>query len=69
MPPIIVIFATPAEAYQAASEIKRLYTAVTWGDIEVRRLGERAEMTVPPTAWRDPRLRELLQRFGGTRSS
>jgi hypothetical protein len=65
---VIIAFETTSAAYGAASELKRLYTAQTWGEIEVRRVGERAEMTLPPHSWRDPQLREIIRRFGGTQN-
>ena len=65
---VIIAFESSAAAYRAAAELKRLYTAQTWGDIEVRRVGDRAEMTLPPHTWRDPQLREILHRFGGTQA-
>ena len=40
----------------------------TWGDIEVRRVGERAQMTLPAHSWRDPQLREIIRRFGGVQA-
>lgn len=66
---ITVVFPTSAAAYAAASELKRLYTAQTWGEIEVRRVGEHAEMSLPPHRWRDPQLRDVIRRFGGTQTS
>ena len=33
---VIIVFVAAANAYGAAAELKRLYTAQTWGDIEVR---------------------------------
>ena len=45
---VIIVFTTAAAAYGAAAELKRLYTAQTWGEIEVRRVGEHAQMTLPP---------------------
>jgi hypothetical protein len=65
---VIIVFVAAASAYAAAAEVKRLYTAQTWGDIEVRRVGERAEMTLPPHSWRDPQLREIIRRFGGVQA-
>jgi hypothetical protein len=65
---VIIEFPSPQEAYAAAAELKRLYTAQTWGEIEVRRVGERAEMTLPVHTWRDPQLREIIRRFGGTQA-
>ena len=65
---VIIAFQSTTAAYGAASELKRLYTAQTWGDIEVRRVGDRAEMTLPPHSWRDPQLREIIRRFGGVQS-
>ena len=62
---VIIEFPSSQEAYAAAAELKRLYTAQTWGDIEVRRTGDRAQMTLPPHSWRDPQLREIVRRFGG----
>ena len=68
MTTVIVTFPTAAAAYAASSELKRLYTAQTWGEIEVRRVGEHAEMLLPPHSWRDPRLREVIRRFGGSQA-
>lgn len=65
---IIVTFGSPADAYGAAAELKRLYTAQTWGDIEVRKVGDRAEMLLPPHSWRDAQLREIVRRFGGVQT-
>jgi len=65
---VIIVFLAATNAYAAAAEVKRLYTAQTWGDIEVRRVGERAEMTLPPHSWRDPQLREIIRRFGGVQA-
>jgi hypothetical protein len=65
---VTIAFDSAAAAYGAAAELKRLYTAQTWGEIQVRRVGDRAEMTLPPHTWRDPQLREILRRFGGTQS-
>jgi hypothetical protein len=65
---VIIAFPSAASAYGAAAELKRLYTAQTWGEIQVRRVGERAEMTLPPHTWRDPQLREIIRRFGGNQS-
>jgi hypothetical protein len=65
---VIIAFRTATSAYGAAAELKRLYTAQTWGEIEVRRVGERAEMTLPTHSWRDPQLREIIRRFGGVQS-
>ena len=65
---IMVAFVTAAAAFGAAAELKRLYTAQTWGEIEVKRVGDRAEMTLPPHSWRDPQVREIIRRFGGVQS-
>jgi hypothetical protein len=65
---VIVTFTSAAAAYGAAAELKRLYTAQTWGEIEVRRVGDRAEMTLPPHSWRDQQLREIIRRFGGVQA-
>lgn len=66
MTTITIAFPTAAAAYAASSELKRLYTARTWGEIEVRRVGDHAEMIVPPHRWREPELRDVIRRFGGT---
>jgi hypothetical protein len=65
---ITIVFSSASAAYAAASELKRLYTAQTWGEIEVRRVGEHAEMTLPPHRWREPQLRDVIRRFGGTQA-
>lgn len=65
---VIIVFPSASAAYAAAAELKRLYTAQTWGAIEVRPVGEHAEMTLPPHSWRDPQLREILRRFGGVQA-
>jgi hypothetical protein len=65
---VIIVFNAAANAYGAAAELKRLYTAQTWGEIEVRRVGEHAEMTLPSHSWRDPQLREIIRRFGGVQA-
>lgn len=65
---VIIVFIAASNAYGAAAELKRLYTAQTWGEIEVRRVGERAEMTLPAHTWRDPQLREIIRRFGGVQA-
>ncbi len=65
---VIITFDTASAAYGAASELKRLYTAQTWGEIEVRRVGDRAEMLLPPHSWRDSQLREIVRRFGGVQT-
>jgi len=61
---VIIVFGSASAAYGASAELKRLYTAQTWGDIEVRRVGDHAEMTLPPHSWRDPQLREIIRRSG-----
>jgi len=65
---VIIVFSSASSAYGAAAELKRLYTAQTWGEIEVRRVGEHAQMTLPPHSWRDPQLREIIRRFGGVQA-
>ena len=65
---ITIVFSSASAAYAAASELKRLYTAQTWGEIEVRKVGEHAEMTLPPHRWREPQLRDVIRRFGGTQA-
>ena len=65
---VIIVFTTASAAYGAAAELKRLYTAQTWGEIEVRRIGEHAQMTLPPHSWRDPQLKEIIRRFGGVQA-
>jgi hypothetical protein len=65
---VIIVFTSAASAYGASAELKRLYTAQTWGEIEVRRVGDHAEMTLPPHSWRDPQLREIIRRFGGVQA-
>jgi hypothetical protein len=65
---VIIVFSSASAAYGASAELKRLYTAQTWGDIEVRRVGDHAEMRLPPHSWRDPQLREIIRRFGGTQA-
>jgi len=65
---VTIVFSSASAAYGAAAELKRLYTAQTWGEIEVRRVGERAEMTLPPHTWRDPQLRAIIRRFGGVQT-
>lgn len=65
---VIIVFTSASSAYGAAAELKRLYTAQTWGDIEVRRVGDHAQMTLPPHSWRDPQLREIIRRFGGVQA-
>ena len=65
---VIIVFTSASDAYGAAAELKRLYTAQTWGDIEVRRVGDHAQMTLPSHSWRDPQLREIIRRFGGVQA-
>jgi hypothetical protein len=65
---VIIVFTSAAAAYGASAELKRLYTAQTWGEIDVRRVGDHAEMTLPPHSWRDPQLREIIRRFGGVQA-
>ena len=65
---VTIVFPTASSAYAAASELKRLYTAQTWGEIEVRRVGEHAQMTLPHHSWRDPQLKEIIRRFGGVQA-
>jgi hypothetical protein len=65
---VIIVFTSASSAYGAAAELKRLYTARTWGEIEVRRVGDHAQMTLPPHSWRDAQLREIIRRFGGVQA-
>lgn len=68
MTKVTIVFPTASAGYAAASELKRLYTAQTWGEIEVRRVGDHGEMTLPPHRWREPQLREVIRRFGGSQT-
>ena len=53
---VIIVFTTASSAYGAAAELKRLYTAQTWGEIEVRRVGDHPS---PPRTPSGVRLQEV----------
>lgn len=60
-----VLFQTVPAANRCLAELKRLHSAPTWGDIQVRPLGDRAEMEVPAEVWST--CRRTVESFGGRR--
>jgi hypothetical protein len=61
---VVVLFATVGAAYRCMSEIRRLHSANTWGDFQVERVGNRAELRIPGSSW-NAEIRDLVRRFGG----
>jgi len=65
----VIVFSTAKAAYAAMSEIKRLFSAGTWGELRVERDRDEARLLVPNDVWRSARLRELISRYGGSLAS
>jgi hypothetical protein len=63
---LVIAFTTATAAYAAMSEIKRLFSASTWGDLRVERDRGAARLVVPRDVWRSAQLRELVSRYGGS---
>jgi len=62
---VVVLFASLPVANRCVAELKRVYSAQTWGDLRVRPMGDRAELEVPASIW--PQIRPIVGQFGGRR--
>ena len=61
--PIVVTFATLSAAYACLAEIRRLFDAHVWLEVEVVHRAEPAAVRVSARRW--PEVRGIIQRFGG----
>jgi hypothetical protein len=62
---VVVLFASLPIANRCLAEVKRQYSAQTWGELRVRPLGEHAELEVPASVW--PQIRQTVGQYGGKR--
>jgi hypothetical protein len=60
-----VQFASAREAYATLSELRRLSSGSTWGDMRVG-LDGGAHLVIPTPIWGQLWVRELVHRFGGS---
>ena len=60
---IVVTFATLPDAYACLAEIRRLFDAHVWLEVEVVRRSEPATVRVSARRW--PQVRSIMRRFGG----
>ena len=60
---IVVTFATLTAAYACLAEIKRLYDAHVWLDVQLVRRADQPEVRVSARHW--PQVRPIIRRFGG----
>lgn len=60
---VVVSFATLAAAYACLAEIKRLYDAHVWLEVELIRRDDNPQVRVSARRW--PEVRPIVRRFGG----
>ena len=60
---VVVTFATLPDAYACLAEIRRLFDAHVWLEVEIVRRTEPATVRVSARRW--PHVRSIIRRFGG----
>ncbi len=64
---VVIRFVSTRSAFACTAELRRLYTAATWGPIRVVRTAAGAELHLPEQEY--GQVRELLERYGGSESA